>query len=70
MKTRKKLTHNQLITEVLSQLRFPVKAVDLKKRIESLIGLLIKLNRQNFNFSERDYMTRDKEDTNIYHYVA
>lgn len=38
MKTRKKLTHNQLITEIMGQLRFPVKAADLKKRIESLIG--------------------------------
>lgn len=40
MKTRKNLGHNQLITEVLAQLRIPVKAVDLKKRIESLIGWL------------------------------
>ncbi|KAL3098075.1 hypothetical protein niasHT_027620 [Heterodera trifolii] len=56
MKTRKKISHNQLIGEVLAQLRFPVKAVDLKKRVESLI--------------EREYMSRDKEDANLYNYVA
>ncbi|KAL7070006.1 hypothetical protein ACQ4LE_010780 [Meloidogyne hapla] len=56
MKTRQKLSHTQLITETLSQLRFSVKATDLKKRIESLI--------------ERDYLSRDKEDASAYNYVA
>ena len=78
MKTRKTLTHNLLLTELYDQLKFPVKVLkekifliefksnsmrysspkpaDLKKRIESLI--------------ERDYLERDKENTNLYHYVA
>ncbi|KAF7633371.1 CULLIN_2 domain-containing protein [Meloidogyne graminicola] len=56
MKTRQKMSHTQLITETLSQLRFSVKATDLKKRIESLI--------------EREYLNRDKEDANNYNYVA
>ena len=56
MKTRKTLSHNLLITELYKQLKFPVKPTDLKKRIESLI--------------DRDYMERDKEDSNQYHYVA
>ncbi|ESO10101.1 hypothetical protein HELRODRAFT_185316 [Helobdella robusta] len=56
MKMRKTLTHNQLIAELFDQLKFPVKSTDLKKRIESLI--------------DRDYMERDKESTNQYHYVA
>uniref|UniRef100_A0A915HMC9 Cullin-4 n=1 Tax=Romanomermis culicivorax TaxID=13658 RepID=A0A915HMC9_ROMCU len=56
MKMRKSLSHNLLISELYSQLRFPVKPTDLKKRIESLI--------------ERDYMCRDKEDSNTYNYVA
>uniref|UniRef100_A0A914LAG0 Cullin-4 n=1 Tax=Meloidogyne incognita TaxID=6306 RepID=A0A914LAG0_MELIC len=56
MKTRQRLSHTQLITETLSQLRFSVKATDLKKRIESLI--------------ERDYLSRDKEDASLYNYVA
>ncbi|VDO94300.1 unnamed protein product [Soboliphyme baturini] len=56
MKMRKILSHNLLISELYSQLRFPVKPVDLKRRIESLI--------------ERDYMNRDTDDSNSYHYVA
>jgi cullin-4 len=56
MKTRKTLPHNLLISEIISQLRFATKAVDLKKRIESLL--------------EREYLARDKEDCQIYHYVA
>jgi cullin-4 len=56
MKTRKTLPHSLLISELFNQLRFPVKPSDLKKRIESLI--------------ERDYMCRDKDDTNAYNYVA
>uniref|UniRef100_A0A158Q724 Cullin-4 n=1 Tax=Elaeophora elaphi TaxID=1147741 RepID=A0A158Q724_9BILA len=50
MKTRKSLAHQLLISELFNQLRFPVKPVDLKKRIESLI--------------EREYMCRDKDDSN------
>ena len=56
MKTRKKLPHNQLIGDLIQQLRFATKPADLKRRIESLI--------------ERDYLNRDKNDTNLYHYVA
>lgn len=56
MKMRKTLTHNLLVSEVYSQLKFPVKPADLKKRIESLI--------------DRDYMERDKENSNQYNYVA
>lgn len=54
MKARKSIAHNNLITEIYHQLKFPVKSVDLKKRIESLI--------------ERDYMSRDKSD--LYNYVS
>lgn len=56
MKTRKTLSHTLLVSELYNQLKFPVKPTDLKKRIESLI--------------ERDYMERDKEVPNQYHYVA
>ncbi|ESO98807.1 hypothetical protein LOTGIDRAFT_187016 [Lottia gigantea] len=56
MKTRKTLSHNLLISELYNQLKFPVKPTDLKKRIESLI--------------DRDYMERDKDNPNSYHYVA
>lgn len=56
MKMRKRITHNLLISEIYNQIKFPVKPSDLKKRIESLI--------------DRDYMERDKECSNTYHYVA
>ncbi|MGH0120245.1 UNVERIFIED_CONTAM: hypothetical protein FKN15_056570 [Acipenser sinensis] len=56
MKMRKTLSHNLLVSELFNQLKFPVKPGDLKKRIESLI--------------DRDYMERDKDNPNQYHYVA
>jgi len=56
MKTRKSLSHNLLISELYNQLKFPVKASDLKKRIESLI--------------EREYIERDSEDNTNYNYLA
>ncbi|XP_019379658.1 PREDICTED: cullin-4A isoform X1 [Gavialis gangeticus] len=56
MKIRKTLGHNLLVSELYNQLKFPVKPGDLKKRIESLI--------------DRDYMERDKDNPNQYHYVA
>lgn len=56
MKMRKALSHNLLISELYNQLKFPVKPADLKKRIESLI--------------DRDYMERDKDNSNQYNYVA
>ncbi|VDO03574.1 unnamed protein product [Rodentolepis nana] len=56
MKTRKTIEHVQLIGEVMRQLKFPYKPVDIKKRIEILIG--------------RDFISRDSTFTNKYHYVA
>ena len=56
MKTRQKLPHNQLISEIYGQLKFPSKTADLKKRIESLI--------------DREYIERDDKTPNIYNYLA
>ena len=56
MKSRKKMAHNALISELLVQLKFPVRTSDLKKRIESLI--------------ERDYLARDRDDSSVYIYLA
>eukprot|EP00735_Rhodelphis_limneticus_P013729 TRINITY_DN7685_c0_g1::TRINITY_DN7685_c0_g1_i1::g.18662::m.18662 TRINITY_DN7685_c0_g1::TRINITY_DN7685_c0_g1_i1::g.18662 ORF type:complete len:792 (-),score=204.80,sp/Q8LGH4/CUL4_ARATH/54.59/0.0,Cullin/PF00888.17/3.4e-161,Cullin_Nedd8/PF10557.4/2.1e+03,Cullin_Nedd8/PF10557.4/1.4e-26 TRINITY_DN7685_c0_g1_i1:237-2612(-) len=56
MKARKTLSHNLLISEVCEQLKFPMKAQDIKKRIESLI--------------EREYLERDKANPQIYNYLA
>lgn len=58
MKARKTFSHNELIAEVSRQLadRFPTSPQVLKMRIESLI--------------EREYLARDKNSANVYHYVA
>lgn len=56
MKTRKMLSHKLLMSELMTQLRFPVTAVDLKKRVESLI--------------EREYMERASDDASVYCYLA
>eukprot|EP00612_Vaucheria_litorea_P006068 CAMPEP_0171468564 /NCGR_PEP_ID=MMETSP0945-20130129/10678_1 /TAXON_ID=109269 /ORGANISM="Vaucheria litorea, Strain CCMP2940" /LENGTH=752 /DNA_ID=CAMNT_0011997369 /DNA_START=98 /DNA_END=2356 /DNA_ORIENTATION=- len=56
MKTRKTLKHSLLMSELMSQIKFPAKSQDLKKRIESLI--------------DRDYLERDAENPQIYNYQA
>lgn len=58
MKGRKKMYHNNLITEVTNQLssRFMPSPTAIKKRIESLI--------------ERDYMERSPDDRKLYLYLA
>jgi cullin-4 len=56
MKARKTLKHTELIAECFAQLRFPAAVADLKKRVESLI--------------EREYLERDKDNAQIFHYLA
>jgi len=56
MKARKTLLHQQLIPQVLEQVKVPASASDVKKRIESLI--------------EREYLERDAKDRNRYKYLA
>lgn len=51
MKTRKTLSHKLLVSELMQMLKFPIKASDLKKRIESLI--------------DREYLERDNESPNV-----
>merc|ERR1712113_706484 len=56
MKTRKSLPHTRLLSECLMMLRFPCEISDVKRRIDNLI--------------EREYMERDEENNNLYHYIA
>jgi cullin 4 len=44
------------LTYLVIQLKFPIKPADIKKRIESLI--------------DREYMERDKNNPQIYNYLA
>ncbi|KAE8913466.1 Cullin-4 [Phytophthora fragariae] len=56
MKARKKLSHALLMTEIFTQVRFPAKAADIKRRIESLI--------------DREYLERDQTNAQMYNYLA
>eukprot|EP00934_Nitzschia_sp_Nitz4_P003355 Nitzschia sp. Nitz4//scaffold430_size8214//1052//3475//NITZ4_009137-RA/size8214-processed-gene-0.1-mRNA-1//1//CDS//3329551794//3345//frame0 len=56
MKARKTILHQQLIPQVMEQVKVPAQPSDVKKRIESLI--------------EREYMERDSADRNRYNYLA
>ena len=56
MKTRKTLSHQLLIAELLAQVKFPARPTDLKKRIESLI--------------DREYLERDRANAQVYNYLA
>ncbi|OWB80671.1 hypothetical protein B5S32_g4963 [[Candida] boidinii] len=58
MKARRTLAHNELLTEVIKQLsnRFKPSPMFIKQRIEDLI--------------EKEYLMRDEEERNIYHYLA
>ncbi|ETO13464.1 hypothetical protein RFI_23908 [Reticulomyxa filosa] len=56
LKARKTLTHQQLMVEVLKQLRFEADPKQMKKRIATLI--------------ENEYMERDKDNSSVYHYKA
>jgi cullin-4 len=56
MKSRKTMSHPNLMAEVLSQIPFPTKPAEIKARIASLI--------------ERDYLERDKDQSNVYNYQA
>lgn len=58
MKSRRRLSHNDLITEAtkLLKTKFNPDPLVIKKRIEGLI--------------EREYLERDKEDRKFYKYLA
>ena len=56
MKARKTILHQQLILQVLEQVKVPAQPSDIKQRIESLI--------------EREYMERDDKDRTRYNYLA
>jgi len=56
MKARKTISHQQLMPQVLEQVKVPAQPSDVKKRIESLI--------------EREYMERDPKDRTRYNYLA
>jgi cullin-4 len=56
MKMRRSLAHSLLVSELYTQLKFPLKPADIKKRIESLI--------------DREYLERDEETPSVYIYKA
>ena len=56
MKTKKTLKHDELYRQTMVELKYPLDMVLYKSRINSLI--------------ERDYLQRDAEDREIFHYLA
>jgi len=71
LKNKKSIIHNDLLNDVFNEMKLPItvtcaftcilsiyffKVVEVKKRIESLIN--------------RDYISRDKDNIQVYHYVA
>ena len=54
LKARKSMTHTLLIADIYGQVKFPLKPVDIKKRIESLI--------------DREYIERDSANSQNYIY--
>lgn len=56
MKSAKSMSQTQLMTELFASLKFPIRAADIKKRIDSLI--------------EREYLQRDKDNQQVYNYMA
>jgi cullin-4 len=56
MKVHKTMTHDALVAEITSTLKFIVDPEDMNKRIEVLI--------------ERDFIERDPNNNELYNYVA
>jgi cullin 4 len=58
MKARKKVKHEALVTATIDAVKnhFHPDVIDVKKRIEGLV--------------EEEYMSRDEEDRNLFHYIA
>ena len=58
LKSRQQIHHNDLIAEIVKQLlnRFQPLTIMMKQRIEDLI--------------DKEYLRRDSEERNLYHYVA
>ncbi|KAI9493546.1 ubiquitin-protein ligase, cullin 4 [Zychaea mexicana] len=54
MKAKRRLNHTELMNELFTQVKFPLEATDIKKRIESLI--------------DREYLGRDEENPSTYIY--
>ncbi len=56
MKTNKSMMHDKLYQNTMEALKYPLDISLFKKRINSLI--------------ERDYLKRDDDNMNLYHYLA
>ena len=85
MKTRKALSHNLLMSELMTQLKFPARPVDLKKVTQTCHNLTrtchnLTQNCHNLtrnchpkrieSLIEREYLARDSDDSSQYKYLA
>lgn len=75
MKSRKTITHAELVSEVISatKTRGVLDPADIKKNIERYVGLSVSFREfllTSARLIEKDYMERDEEGRNVYNYVA
>ena len=74
MKSRKKITHAELVSEVITatKSRGVLDPADIKKNIEKYVhSLALELDGTDIHrLIEKDYMERDEEGRNVYNYVA
>ena len=75
MKSRKTITHAELVSEVISatKTRGVLDPADIKKNIERSVIFLsweCEIRADGYRLIDKDYMERDEEGRNVYNYVA
>lgn len=74
MKTRKTLTHTELLTELYQQLKFPCQVCNVKSQsLNVLLTLDVKasdLKKRIEILIEREYLKRGQDDASVYHYIS
>lgn len=74
MKSRKKITHAELVSEVITatKSRGVLDPADIKKNIERYAVFFLGVSgyADIVRLIEKDYMERDEEGRNVYNYVA
>ena len=75
MKSRKSITHAELVSEVISatKTRGVLDPADIKKNIEKYVpifSVILCERADRYRLIDKDYMERDEEGRNVYNYVA
>ena len=75
MKSRKTITHAELVSEVISatKTRGVLDPADIKKNIEKYVNSIpvtLSGSADQCRLIDKDYMEREEEGRNVYNYVA